>query len=85
MLSAGQKRRLALARLVAAPAELWLLDEPSVGLDDASLERLGREIARHREAGGRVVAATHSPLPLADAEALALDGLTSRPVPEFAW
>jgi heme exporter protein A len=64
MLSAGQKRRLALARLALSPCPLWLLDEPSVGLDAASLERLGTLLRRHRAAGGMVVAATHVPLPL---------------------
>ncbi|MGE5766698.1 MAG: heme ABC exporter ATP-binding protein CcmA, partial [Bacteroidota bacterium] len=51
LLSAGQRRRLALARLVAAPAELWLLDEPSVGLDHASVGRLAAAIAAHRAGG----------------------------------
>lgn len=64
VLSAGQKRRLGLARLALAPAPLWLLDEPTTGLDAASVERLGALLARHRAAGGMVVAATHLPLPL---------------------
>ena len=85
LLSAGQKRRLALARLLAAPAELWLLDEPGVGLDEASLERLGAEIARHRQAGGRIVASTHGMLPIADAAVLALDDFPAGAVPEYAW
>ena len=73
VLSAGQRRRLALARVALAPAALWLLDEPSLGLDDASVARLGAAIARHRAAGGMVVAATHLPLPLGtDAAALRL-------------
>ncbi len=85
LLSAGQKRRLALARLLAAPAELWLLDEPGVGLDDASLERLGAEIARHRKEGGRVVAALHGTLPVEAAEHLALDGYACSRAAELAW
>ena len=64
VLSSGQKRRLALARLALAPAPLWLLDEPTVGLDAASVARLGGLLAAHRDAGGAVIAATHLPLPL---------------------
>jgi heme exporter protein A len=64
VLSSGQKRRLALARLALAPAPLWLLDEPTVGLDAASVERLGALMASHLAAGGSVLAATHLPLPL---------------------
>ena len=75
VLSSGQKRRLALARLaLGAPASapIWLLDEPTVGLDAASVERLGGLLARHRAAGGMVLAATHLPLPLPDARELRL-------------
>lgn len=85
MLSAGQKRRLALARLLVSPAELWLLDEPSVGLDDASLDSLGAEIARHLSGGGRIVAATHVRLPIDDAETLPLDAFAGGEAPEMAW
>jgi heme exporter protein A len=62
LLSAGQRRRLALARLVLVPRVLWLLDEPTVGLDAASLERLTQAMASHLEQGGMIVAATHVPL-----------------------
>jgi heme exporter protein A len=72
VLSSGQKRRLALARLALAPSRLWLLDEPSVGLDAASVERLAPLFAAHRAAGGMVLAATHLPLPLPDARELRL-------------
>lgn len=72
VLSSGQKRRLALARLALAPAPLWLLDEPTVGLDAASVIRLGRLLATHRAAGGAVIAATHLPLPLPGAQELGL-------------
>jgi heme exporter protein A len=72
VLSSGQKRRLALARLALAPAALWLLDEPTVGLDAASVARLGGLLARHRDAGGMVLAATHLPLPLPGAQELQL-------------
>lgn len=64
LFSTGQRRRLALARLALAPAPLWLLDEPTLGLDAAAVSRLGALLARHREGGGAVVAATHLPLPL---------------------
>ncbi len=72
MLSAGQRRRLALARLALSAAPLWLLDEPTLGLDAASVQRFGALLATHRAAGGVVVAATHLPLPLPDAVPLAL-------------
>ena len=85
LLSAGQKRRLALARLLTAPAGLWLLDEPGVGLDRDSLERLGRAVAGHREGGGCVVAATHMALPFGPAETLSLDRFAPRRAVEFLW
>ncbi len=72
VLSTGQRRRLALARLALAPARLWLLDEPSLGLDAASVSRLGDLMARHRAAGGAILAATHLPLPLPNAVELKL-------------
>jgi heme exporter protein A len=72
MLSAGQKRRLALSRLVLSAAPVWLLDEPTLGLDTASIERFGGLLAGHRAGGGMVVAATHVPLPLPDAVGLRL-------------
>jgi heme exporter protein A len=72
MLSAGQKRRLALARLVVSDAPLWLLDEPTLGVDTASVAAFGAILAAHRQAGGVVLAATHLPLPLPDAAELRL-------------
>ena len=72
MLSAGQRRRLALARLVLSRAPLWLLDEPTLGLDAASVQRFGVMLEAHRAAGGLTIAATHLPLPVAEAEELAL-------------
>jgi len=72
MLSAGQKRRLALARLCVSGAPLWLLDEPTLGVDAASVAAFGTILAGHRAAGGLVLAATHLPLPLPDATELRL-------------
>ena len=72
MLSAGQKRRLALARLHLSRAALWLLDEPTLGLDAASVERLGGMLGAHREQGGLLIAATHLALPVPDAAQLAM-------------
>lgn len=72
MLSAGQRRRLALSRLLLTQAPLWLLDEPTVGLDAWSLGLLGNILAQHRRRGGLVVAATHTPLPLSVTKSLDL-------------
>jgi heme exporter protein A len=73
MLSAGQKRRLALSRLSLLNASLWLLDEPTLGLDAASVELFGQALSAHRETGGVVVAATHLPLPVVGAATLVLE------------
>jgi len=72
-LSAGQKRRLALARLVLSAAPLWLLDEPTVGLDTASQALVGEVLTAHRARGGIVVAATHVALPMQEVEAFRLE------------
>jgi heme exporter protein A len=72
MLSAGQRRRLALARLTLSHAPLWLLDEPTLGLDTVSLERFGTMLRAHRANNGMAVAATHLPLPIDYAAELAL-------------
>ena len=70
--SAGQKRRLALSRLVCRQTPIWLLDEPTLGLDVASVARFGDMLAKHRAEGGIVLAATHLPLPLPGAKELRL-------------
>jgi heme exporter protein A len=77
-LSAGERKRLALSRLIATPAELWLLDEPTSGLDAAAEIDLLQALAEHRESGGRAIIATHGPLPLEDAGTLSLDDYTPR-------
>jgi len=71
-LSAGQRRRLTLARLVASAAPLWLLDEPTTGLDSEAMAQLLAVIAAHRGAGGCVALSTHAPLDLAGATFLSL-------------
>jgi heme exporter protein A len=72
LLSAGQKRRLAIARVVAKGAPLWLLDEPTTGLDAASIDRFTEICATHRATGGIIIASTHTPLDLPGAEILRL-------------
>ncbi|KAH8972766.1 hypothetical protein BDL97_01G008800 [Sphagnum fallax] len=72
VLSMGQRKRLQLARMLAVPRPLWLLDEPSVGLDAEGVEILEELIAQHRHQGGIVLVATHVPINLPDALALRL-------------
>jgi heme exporter protein A len=64
-LSAGQRRRLALGRLIAAPRPLWLLDEPFAPLDAGHRAAFGALMAEHMANGGLIVAAVHDPLPIA--------------------
>lgn len=63
MLSTGQRKRAVLARIIASPAKLWLLDEPGNGLDDASLGALGQAMDAHCASGGAIIAASHFALP----------------------
>jgi heme exporter protein A len=80
-LSAGQRRRTALARVIACGPPLWLLDEPTLGLDARSLVALEAALVDHRAAGGMVVTATHAPIDLPGATMLDLaDFAMSRPV-----
>ncbi|HZH50585.1 MAG TPA: heme ABC exporter ATP-binding protein CcmA [Microvirga sp.] len=72
-LSAGQRRRIALARLLVAHRPLWLLDEPTSALDTASQENLLRLMEEHRERGGVVIATTHAPLALKDAKTVRIE------------
>jgi len=72
ILSTGQRKRAALARVIASGAVLWLLDEPANGLDAEGLERLTAAMAAHRAAGGAILAATHQPLGLVDAKTVKL-------------
>jgi heme exporter protein A len=64
-LSAGQRRRLVLSRLLAAPRPLWLLDEPLSPLDARWRARFGEMMAAHLAGGGLILAAVHDPLPIA--------------------
>ena len=64
MLSAGQRRRLALARLIASPRSLWLLDEPLAPLDAGRRALFGQLMAAHLQRGGLILAAVHDPLPI---------------------
>jgi heme exporter protein A len=72
LLSAGQKRKLALLRLFAAPRPIWLLDEPSVSLDVASVKVLDKAIARHLAQGGIAVVASHVAIKVKFAQELGL-------------
>ncbi len=63
-LSAGQRRRLSLARLLVAHRPLWLLDEPTAALDQASETMFGDLVADHLTRGGLAIIATHAPLPI---------------------
>ena len=65
LLSAGQKRRLALSRLALVPRLIWLLDEPTVGLDQGSREQLFNIMRAQLRAGGLILVATHVPLGIA--------------------
>ena len=73
-LSAGQKRRLALSRLVAAPRPVWLLDEPAAGLDADARGLLAEAVAAHRGGGGLVVMASHGELALPGARIFRVGG-----------
>ena len=64
VLSAGQRRRLALARLLASPRALWLLDEPLAPLDSVHRGLFGEVMAEHVGRGGLILAAVHDPLPI---------------------
>jgi len=78
-LSAGQKRRLGLARLLVTARPLWLLDEPTVSLDTASVALFAGMVRGHLDGGGAAVIATHIDLGLDGVRVLDLGGYRARP------
>ena len=78
LLSAGQKRKLALSRLFAAPRPIWLLDEPQVSLDAPSVKLLDAAIGAHLAQGGIAVVASHTSLKAKLAHRFALGGKRAR-------
>lgn len=79
-LSAGQKRRLGLARLLVTGRPIWLLDEPTVSLDAASVALFGQVVRRHLATGGAALMATHIDLGLSEARVLDLSPFRARPM-----
>jgi heme exporter protein A len=73
-LSAGQRRRLSIARLIAVKRPIWLLDEPTTALDTSAQARLAGFMSEHLAGGGLIVAAAHGPIGLAAARELRLGG-----------
>ncbi|MDE3745566.1 heme ABC exporter ATP-binding protein CcmA [Methylobacterium radiotolerans] len=82
-LSAGQRRRVALARLLVCARPLWLLDEPTAALDTASQAVLAELMEGHRAGGGLVIAATHQSLGLAGAAELRIETAAAAPVADL--
>lgn len=78
-MSAGQKRRLGLARLLVTRRPLWLLDEPTVSMDAESVAGFAALLGRHLAAGGAALVATHIELGLAGARVLELGPFRARP------
>ncbi|MGA0616928.1 heme ABC exporter ATP-binding protein CcmA [Paracoccus sp. KR1-242] len=78
-LSAGQKRRLGLARLMVTGRSIWLLDEPTVSLDTASVALFAAMLRGHLANGGAALVATHIDLGLAEARVLDLSGFRADP------
>ena len=73
-LSAGQRRRLSIARLIAVARPIWLLDEPTSALDTAAQAMLAELMRAHRAGGGLILAAAHGPIGLDGAQELRLGG-----------
>ena len=79
MLSAGQKRRTNLARLLVAPSDLWLLDEPTTALDKGSVKVFEQVVRDFRAEGGIVVLSTHLDLDLDDPQELYMENFAAAP------
>ncbi len=78
LLSTGQRRRLGITRLLVAQKPIWLLDEPTVGLDEAGIATLRGVVIKHLDAGGSAVIATHTTLDLPNEIPLHLQPATQR-------
>lgn len=78
VMSQGQKRRTALARLLASQAPLWVLDEPFVALDVKAMDGLRGLLAEHVVGGGMVLFTSHQPVTLANAQGISVDVQTYR-------
>jgi heme exporter protein A len=76
VLSSGQRRRLSLTRLLLSPADLWLLDEPTVGLDTNAVAAVEQMVVDHRAQGGVVILSTHIEFQLPGAKTLDLGDFT---------
>ncbi len=81
-LSAGQRRRLSIARLVAVKRPIWLLDEPTSTLDVSAQDRLAGLMQAHLAEGGLILAATHGPVGLANTQELRLEQTSASPARE---
>ncbi len=77
-LSAGQKRRTNLARIIASKSPVWLLDEPTTALDKDTIKKLEGIIEAHREKGGMVVLSTHSDMNIKDQNILDVGTFTAQ-------
>jgi len=84
-LSAGQRRRLSLARLGLTAAQLWLLDEPTIALDSEAVTALDRAIASHRDSGGMVVIATNVAMCIDDAATIDMGNFSAPAGDALQW
>ena len=84
-LSAGQKRRLSLSRLSMSERPLWLLDEPTVSLDQQSVQLVTKAAQTHLEKGGLLIATTHIPLEIEFTDTLILTKQTDQVWEALIW